>query len=423
MQTLKIGLIVSLQTILQIIFQIIIIRKFGIGKDSDVYIASQTMPLIISSIITASLQSVWMPRFVKGIDDNKWDKEIEISQGQSAIISFVIILTLALSINFWLPLSNPGFSSSQIRDTKFFSIILLITTAFSNQSSILTIALRSKNKFILAELVTLFSLLISFFLILVIKCNNIFFLILILLTRSILTYLLHMHLSNWPKLSIVKAIKDKQSWILIKPLLIGTSIYKTSPIIDRFWASKGISGSMTSLTLAQTITTSVSSILERSIATPLIPKLSKFVQETNFKKVRIIYKQLLVKIFIIIFISILTIFLIKDEIINLLQMILNTNRSSSKEIINLGLILSGNIFASVTGGALVSVFYAFGDTKTPVFIGTIGFLIGVILKFILFFKFNIIGLAMASSFYLCFNIIFFIYFIEIKLSKLSSYGF
>lgn len=421
-QAFSIGTVVGLQLLATLLTQLLVIRIVGLGPDTDAYIAAQTVPAVIVAIITTALQSVWLPRLAVMTDDLvAWRQEQSIAQGQAGLLGGGLLLFVGGSLPFWLPLLFPGFDGLQKQAAMFFCLVLLVAAAFNTQSAILTVALRARNRFMAAEVIallgTVLSLAAMYF---ALPLWGLTAAVWIGLVRSILVYGAQMSLANWPPLSFAKGWACKETWILMRPLLLGTSIYKTSPLVDRYWASQAQAGSITTLNLSQTAMGGVATILERAICMPITPSLARHVAQSDYVALRKIYRGVLFNTTIVVLIIGLLLVVFKSELITVVSLMLKIKLENASSFWVICILLIGHLHAAISGVVLVSTFYALGDTKTPVYIGLSGFICSLFLKWLLFKEMGINGLALSASICSLMNIFIFYIFLERKVSVLKA---
>lgn len=418
-QSLTIGIVVSMQLLVSLLIQLLVIRVVGVGTETDTYIAAQALPSVIGAIVVTALQSVWLPRLsVLSKDLKAWRSEQAVAQGQAVILGGGLFLLIAFGASLLLPLLFPGFDPGHQKSLLNYSYLLLLAAAFNTQSALLTVALRARDRFLAAEIIallgTLFSLIALYF---VLPLWGVMGAALVTFVRSILVYIVQLGLASWPPISLVRALATRETWQLMRPLLFGTSIFKTSPLIDRYWASQVTSGAITILTFAQLMINSLSTILVRTLGLPLTANIARLVKESKYVEVRKIYLNYILQVGVITFGIIAVIILAKYFTVNIFAKVLGVDYDSSQLLWLLTLLFSGHLFAAAAGPVLVSVFYAFNDTKTPVVIGIAGFILGLFLKWIFFLSYGLIGIAIATSTYFIFNILLFLVLIESKFYK------
>lgn len=417
-----IGGIVALQLAVGFATQLLIIRLAGLGDLTDSYFAAQTIPSVAISIIVSALQSAWLPRLsILSGDEAKWKKELATALGQAAVAGIGIFIIFVPTIKYWSHYLYPGFNLAQLESTIHFTIVLLIATFFTLQSALLTISLRSKELFIAAESVTLFGNILSLIAIFYsLPIWGVIAAVWITLFKSVLVFICQLKLAGWPSITLSKGLQSRESLKLIKPLLYGNLILKTSPLVDRYWASQAPTGSITLFNIAQTFIISLASIIERSLCTPLITSFSKYIFNKDYIGLKSAYKKGFLRITICIVVLTLLLILLKPVFLSITSKALNLKQSDSLQVWNLLAFSVGYLHAIVTGSLLVAVFYALNDTKKPMYISLFGFIFSLVLKMIGFNYFSLNGLAAASSIYLLINVFFYFYFIEQKLKKIQS---
>ena len=398
-QGLYISVVVVLQLIAAFAIQLTIFRLVGIGPETDAYIAAQTVPSVLSAIIISALQSVWLPRMtVFSHDATAWRIEQAGAQGQVFIMGACAYFVIWLGAAWWQPILFPGLSAEQLHSAYLFAGPLFIAAAIDIQSALLTIALRSRNRFLVAEVVAMVGALVS--LVLIVKVFPLWGLEAvpwIVAIRAIVVYLVHLNLADWPGINIKVGLTSRETWQSMRPLLLGASIYKTSPLLDRFWASQAPVGGMTALFMAQMAMGALSTVIERSVSMPVTPTLSHFVALRDYQGLRMAYRTvvkritLLVLVFSALFVAMYPVFV--PVTISLLKV----TEDTAFDIWLLCLLLMGFTYVAASGGIVAAGFYALGDTSTPPKVGMATLPLGVLFKSFGFLTMGIEGLAIGIT--------------------------
>lgn len=413
-QAFSIGTVVGLQLLATLLTQLLVIRIVGLGPDTDAYIAAQTIPAVIVAIITTALQSVWLPRLAVMTGDLvAWREEQSIAQGQAGLLGGGLLLFVGGSLPFWLPLLFPGFDGLQKQAAMFFCLVLLVAAAFNTQSAILTVALRARNRFMAAEVIALLGTVLSLAaMYLALPLWGLTAAVWIGLARSVLVYSAQMSLANWPPLSFTKGWACKDTWILMRPLLFGASIYKTSPLVDRYWASQAHAGAITTLSLAQTAMGALATILERAICMPITPSLARHVAQSDYVGLRRAYRSGIFRITIAVVCFGILLVALKPMFVVVTATVLNIQAEAALTLWLMCLLLIGYLHVAASGTVVVAAFYAMGNTKTPVKIGVIAFIASVGIKSFGYLIFGIPGLVLATSIYYISNMLVMCIFLE-----------
>ncbi len=411
-----------MQLLATLLTQLMVIRIVGVGPDSDAYIAAQAVPSVLFAIVITALQSVWLPRLaVLTGDVAAWQQEQSIARGQAGLLGGGLILFVGSTIQFWLPLLFPGFDSQQQQNTAGFCIVLLLAAAFNTQSAVLTVALRARNRFLTAEIIALLGTLLSLAAIyFALPVWGVAAAVWIGLARSILVYGAQMSFANWPPLSLTKGWGCKETWILMRPLLLGTSIYKTSPLVDRYWASQAPSGAITTFSLAQTVMGALATLLERALCMPITPSLARHVAQNDYVGLRRAYRRGVLRITLAVISFVIFLVALKSVFVAFTATALNIQVETALTFWLMCLLLVGYLHVAASGAVVVAAFYAMGNTMTPVKIGVIGFIANVGLKYFGYLIFGMPGLVLSTSIYYVGNMLVTCIFLERIINDKSS---
>lgn len=416
------GLIASVQLIGQMLIQVAVVRAVGLGDEADVFFAAQTIPLLLMAILSSALQSVWLPRF--SVSAEKYSELSALraaAQGQTLILGGIFFLFLSLSVSVWIPLAFPGFNSFQQNKTALFSLVFLFINLLNVQSSTLTVELRATSKLLISELAPMIiTMIVVILLFIYLPSLGIVFAVIALLIRAILTYAFLGFLTGWVTPSLIQGWGRRNEWGMLWPLLAGASVYKTMPVIDRYWASFAPAGGISSLNMAQSIVGSVVAVLEKMFCVPVTPQFSRYIALKQYDTIRWLYKRTLKKIALLTLLASLFLFLFSNQLAFCLEVLMSIDLEHSIKLVTMSQFLLGYLFAAVSGIVLVAVFYALGDSKTPVLIGLIGFLIGIILKWKLFPIIGLNGLVATTSIYLMVNVVMFYICLEQRLCRMGE---
>ncbi len=417
-----ISVVVALQLIAAFATQLIIVRLVGVGPETDAYIAAQAVPSVLSAIIISALQSVWLPRMsVLSHNVAAWHMEQAGAQGQAFIMGAGVLCIIWLSSSWWQPVLFPGLNAAQLHSAYLFAGPLFIAAALNIQSALLTIALRARDRFLVAEVVAMTGTVISLVLIVVALPQwGLEIVPWIAAGRALAVYLVQMGLADWPAINIKAGLANRKTWHSMRPLLLGASIYKTSPLVDRFWASQAPAGGMTALNLAQTAMGALSTIIERSICMPVTPTLTRFVATKDYQGLRMAYRAGVKRVTIVVLIFGVLFAVMYPVFVSVAMKLLRINAETAYDLWLMCLLLLGYLHVAASGTIAVAVFYAMGDTNTPVKIGISGFVGSIAIKSAGFLFFYLPGLLLAISIYYLINMIAMNYLIEKTLNARIS---
>jgi putative peptidoglycan lipid II flippase len=405
MLRLSLGTLAAAQLALQLILQITLLRLVGVGTDTDAYVAALTVPVLMQSVLALSLQSVWQPRLaVVAGNATEWRAAQGVAQGQVTLVFLGTAAVLFTCADLWVGALFPGFSELQRQLTAKLTRIMLIGAIFIGQATLFTAALRAREQFISGELVPLIGSAAAIAaVVFTVRDYGIEAAAWTNMARSMAVCLTLFWLADRPPIDLLGAWRS-ETWRKVFPVLAGSSLYKTSPVIDRFWASQGGVGGVTIYNLVQMGMGAIASVLERALTTSLTPRLARFGHAADLRSMRALFRRCLWQGAVAV--AAIAILLIAfrpwwdDTVGNLLRI----PGSRADEMWLLCLLLLGYLHVAGCGSIVVAAFYALGDTKTPIVMSVMSFLGGVLLKSVAFLMFELPGLALATSVYYVFNL-------------------
>jgi peptidoglycan biosynthesis protein MviN/MurJ (putative lipid II flippase) len=409
------------QLIISLCSQLLILNLVGIGWKTDVFILAQTVPTIMVAFMASTLQSLWTPRFSRHYNEQKtWTREVSSALGQAGRLMLVLYIPLVLLADHWVMFVFPGLDDKELNLFVDLTYPLFFSSLFTVFSGILTAALRSAEKFLLPECITLiasvFSLIFIYF---SVPILGVIIAAWIMAIKSSVVFLLLMHSVGWPKFQI----KSGESSLIVnkqmKPLLYGSVLGKSGVLVDRYWGSQAPEGDVTILSVAQMGVSSASTVLDRVFLARQIPKFSIYIRDDNIKELRSVYLNGVYRIGLVAIALVLILILVYPAWPAVVNVALDMTATDAKNLWLILLALLPSVFSLIASSSSVAVFYAFGETKVPALIGAIGFILSMFLKALLYNKMGVIGIAVGSSCHLFLN---FLFHFGFALHRINSYA-
>jgi peptidoglycan biosynthesis protein MviN/MurJ (putative lipid II flippase) len=393
------AVLIAVQLISVLAIQLIVIRNVGIGAETDSFIAGQTVAVVLAAILQACLQSIWLPKLSahsKRIE--VWKPMLESAISQSLLLSITTFSIFVIASALWLPVLFSAFDSQQISRAKTFFILFSISSILNTASYQLTTALRAQDKFLSSEALNAFSIIVSLPVIYYFaKPGALIFVAAIIVFKSFIIFILQLKLLSWPSFGLRQSLTIANNWNQMRPVLIGASLYKTLPLLDRSLVALAPAGMLTIFNLAQTGVGALSSVLERSVCVPITAKFGRLVSENHFDSLRKNYRAGVVKISIIAGVYVIIMILTKEHFEQITTIILNVSSPMSTSLWWMCIFLVGYLHVAASGTLVVAVIHSLGDTNTPVKIGIMGFILSLPLKVTGFYFFGVQGVVFATS--------------------------
>jgi putative peptidoglycan lipid II flippase len=405
-QTIQLGLLSAANIVMTFLLQWYVLIQLGTGTETDALFAGMTIPQIVLVVISGSLTHVLVPILAGENVVRQQQEAWSLIFFVGGLFGFIAIL-LYVTASLWIPITVPGFDEAGKALTVELTRIQLLGMIFTAINGVQISVYHARQQFVWAELFPIVSSIIVFpFLIWALPLYGVVVAVWISTLRVVLqTFLLGYGMGK-PVCPDLKSAAIKQVWLRIKPLLLGTSYYKTDTLVDRFLLSTAGSGSLSLYFLAQQMYGSFSHVLDKAIAAPVVPILSKLYKLRNKEDFIKVYDRKLKQMGMISLASLFIFALVGQDILSFLVGHGNINAKNISDLWWIMIWLGGMFVGGVAGQITSSAFYASGDTKTPTRIGIYTFTFYIPLKILLFYFFGVKGLAIITSIFVLINLFF-----------------
>jgi putative peptidoglycan lipid II flippase len=404
-QTLTLATLAGFNILLSLLLQWYVITQLGVGIETDALFAGMALPQLILSVVSSSLTHVLVPLLATEdqltFRQNAWGFFL----GVSGLFT-MLALALYVTAHYWVPWLVPGFSGPARLLTISLTRIQLVSMIFTASASVLWSVYHARQRFIWVELSTLLSNVIA--LILIFKMLAIYgvmgaALVIVLRTGLQVAWLMPgLGGWQWPQWN---SQAMREAWRRIRPLLIGTSYYRTDPLIDRFLASMAPAGGLSLLYIGQQIYGVANVVAEKALAAPMVPKLAIEADAGRWSSFRHIYQRRLLLVGGLTLLGYIVLLIAGERILNLLI----GHGGVTKENVHLLWLIMVALVGFFIGGAMglitSTTFYAMGDTRTPTRMSIVTYTLYVPAKILGFFYYGLIGLAAVTSAYLFLNLV------------------
>jgi putative peptidoglycan lipid II flippase len=393
--TFGLTLLSALTFLLALATQWAVIVYLGAEARTDALFASLVIPQTLLSIFSVSLGNVLVPLFAG--EDAEESRRHAWSLFFSAVAIFGVLgAILALTAAYWVPVLFPGLKSELAVEL---ARIQLLTLVMGAGAGVLSASLQARRKFAYPELAQTVGQAAS--------------LTVLALTVSTLgatggawAYVARsfVHLGllcagvglsrpAWPGKGLIDEL-----WRRWKPLLAGSSFYKTELLVDSFLSSLSrIPGTLSLYYLGQRLYGSALEVVRKGFAEPILPVLSLHARRGDVAGFRRLYRRRIVLILTFL-LPAYGLLVIAGE--PALRALIGRGGITPENVHTLWLILVtlGGVFLAGSTGQVVSfAWYALGETRVPTLIGVLGFAAAIAMKVVGFWKFGIVGIALGAS--------------------------
>lgn len=416
---LSLGALAALQLAAGMVLQLTLLALLGAGSATDAWVASQAVPLVAFAIVAVAFQGAWQSRLaVSAHQHEAWVLTQRTAQGQLLLACGTTLLVLIPTAGYWVHWLFPGLSDEQLALAARMSQLLLIGALLNSQALLLTTALRSRGRFLVPEAIALITSIGAILLaVALVPRFGIESAAWISLARSLVVTAILFGLASAPLPHIGEALRDAQAWRQVRPLLMGAMVYKSGPLVDRFWSSLAPMGGMTVFNLVQMGMSAVATVLERSVCMPVTPTLARLAERQDYLSMRRVYRRAIVHTAIVAAATLLVL-AAAQPLWTTLAAPFKLGDDAARQAWWLCVVLVGYLVPATAGTVVASSFYALGDTRLPANVGTLGFLLAIALKALAFLAWGLTGLAVAMVAHYGGNMLVLCWVLERRLARL-----
>ena len=415
----------------------LIVYYFGFSENTDAFFAALAIPRLLSGMIENQTPKVIVPLVNKNLlrngEEHTWQL-ISNFINLSLLMLLLVVCIGAILSSLLMKIQVPGLSDDTIRLSAKLCQILLLIVLFQGIGAYLRSLLFTFHKYFIPSLRKLVTnsvaLIISF-----IWCNNIgikalaYGLVIGELTQ-LLVIIIAVYFLGF-RYKLILNIKDKTLRKGIKLIIfpyIDHGLSQMRVLLENFLTSFLAGGNLTALRYANRIVLSASGVLVGGIVTTSLPLISHYASEKNIEKVK---ESLLksVKILMLIAFPLCTFLIFVSE--PMMILLFERGKISRADIV-LTSILIGLLSPYVLLSRLNSLsqipFFAFMDTKTPLFGTIISFITNALIALFLIDLLKVYSFPIAastSSFITCIIMIYLLHkkFGDIGFSRIRNFIF
>jgi putative peptidoglycan lipid II flippase len=406
--------------VLAILMPWYVVTRLGVGIETDAFFASGALPQIIFLVASFSLTQVLVPLLAtedeKTFQRDAWGFFL----GVSAFFS-VVAVVLFVTAGYWVPLIVPGFSAPARQLAITLSRIQLLAMIGNASVVVLWSVFYARQRFLWAEVSSVFANAVSLLFLFwtlsrygIVAAAWATVLNLGLKVVLLMPVLGHWQRPQWDSYAM------KEAWRRVKPFLLGQTYAKSDPLVDRFLTSLTTAGNLSLLYIGQQVYSSANLIITKAVSTPSVPHLAIAAKSREWSNFKRIYHQRLLWMLGIAVVGCAGLFLIGEPLLRLMIGHGGITPQNVHMLWWIMLALAGLLIGGTTGQVISGAFYAIGDTRTPtmLFIGT--YTIYVPIKILVFLRYGVVGLALATSVHLAVNFVLQLLVLERTVARLKA---
>ena len=391
-------------SLLNFVFQLVIAKTFGAGTTTDAFFLAFSIPEWIMNITLFIVPVAVIPSLSGYVAKGEEEKAWRLTNGLITLTVVVFGIICAGLLIFNRPISTLVAGNLDREGIEvFYSVsfflvpVILITTL----SSILTALYYAFDRYFLPNMSPLIQTAVMIGGVIIFKHTlGIRSAALFILIGNAVRLAILVLFFKKRRLGLTKHVLNdevKAILVLIVPLLIGNLILKSGVFVDRFFASFLAAGSVTYIFYASRVTRLLARLTSKGTYTVFFPQLSKAAAREDKGEFQTKIDDSMRLVMFIGFLVVGGVLLFAS---NILYVLFENRNFSTEDVIKTAIAtkaMAGLLFAAPIGDIMNNIYYSVKDTRTPMIISVIVFIVAVGLKLIMLKAWGYIGIAVGSS--------------------------
>lgn len=399
-QSLILSFLSLFQLLIAFALQLFILEIFGITESLDIYFASNTINLIIVGVASSALNYSITPIFVKYYKNRKIKTFKNLANSLLSLL-FVVFLVLAVLQSIFsdqiTSLVFPGFKEEESKLLSEMFAIQAFISIFSILIGVLNAINYTLDKLYRTIVIPIVgSFLQILFVYFTYKLLGIFSLVYALGLFQLFVFIgLGISFVKYYRFNIKIDKNLKNAWRKIYPLIFSSSFSKSDILVNRYFASTLIAGSITILHYGQLSINILTSFVNKGISLVSLRKFSIILEDK--KKFNDYFLDLYQIMIVVSMFFIVQVVLASDFV---LYYALSSENFSSDKLDKLYLVIVsflGMFLGGILSSVLVNAFYSKGLTSLVSKMSIILHALGIVVKIVAFKLYGFYALAIVMS--------------------------
>jgi putative peptidoglycan lipid II flippase len=377
-----------------------VVGVVGANRMSDGYFGGLSLPQFFLAVGVAPLVSVLIPLLAAGrAEDHRRNASAALALGVGG--ACIVTLVLVPTADLWIRWVFPGFAPQDRPLLRYLTQVHLLSLAPAVGCAVLKASSYARRRFLSAELTSVTGAVLGLGVLLVtLPRFGVQAAVWVNLARYVATFVALAAL-EWPRAvtSVVSEFTGRL-WQRARPLVLGSLVYKTEPIIDLFLSSLARPGDLALFAFCRTLLGSGLLVLNQALIAPIIPGLAVQAEQRAYGDLRRKIHQRMALMGAVAALGVLLFAVVGHALLAVLVgMMTGPSTFKVADLYLILLCLAGMPIGSGVGQIVTSAYYAMGETRLLTQLGLAAFALGVVLKIAGFWLDGLRGLALATSLY------------------------
>lgn len=398
--TFGLSAVTALQIFASFCVQAIVIADIGVGAQSDALYAGATLCQLVTAVVVETFSYAIVPFLAPKREDELRADGWQIFMAVT-VIALGISALLALAIPLLMPLIVPGFSGAQKRLAIRLAEIqvwgIVGTAAYAQLAALYQV----RNRWFWPPIAMLICSLTGLAVLAwKLQVYGVMLAAWVQLLVMTVPALLLVGVLGRPTLRFdLKPIK--QVWRQMRPIMFGSTYYKSGVLADRWLGSFLTPGSIVILGFVQRTYLAATRVMIEGIVTPVVPQMARLASDQDWDGLRALHRRKLKEMFFInaVMVGGLVALLVWSNDLSFASgiHIANMDSGAIHQMITTFVGMSGLLLCSGLNHSFMMAYYAQGNTVTPTKIWTLTWTLGLGGKIAGFFLAGLTGIALSVS--------------------------
>jgi len=429
------AIVITVGTLFNILFNaikaIIIAKYFGTGPGLDAFFIAIILPMAVSGIIVASIQSSIIPVLIEYKTNGQEKEGYRIFHSSFTISLLVLVFLSLLTVLFSegiISLIAPGFKDERHLLASNLLRLVAPVLLIAGISDLIGALFNVHKKFAIPAFGGAINVLVSLSYILLFKSQGIYALAIGLLAGSSVQciYTVLMAIKGGLRLGINFHFKDpgvKKVFHVMVPMLLGMSFSNLNLTIDQIMASVLPAGSVSALNYARHINGIVAQLFIFSIGSAILPFFSQQIAEGKIDELKNTFSLAVRMAFFFLMPITVFIFVLGTPVIQVVLQRGSFDHTSTLAVSGALKAFAVGLTIMAIGIIIVRVLTSLQMTGILTFVALINVFINITFNFILMKYLSHVGIALSTSItYLCSTALL-IYFMKKHIGSINATSF
>lgn len=397
------------QLVVQFVYQVLLARSFGATAEMDAYVSALALPTYLSLLLSAALAHAFLPRFVDRLEHEGEASAWRLASSLAVtMVSALGLLTAACAVaaDSIVRLMVPNLPPAELERTAQVLRVLVWLTWANSLIGFLQPVYHARQRFAWPMMAAMVGLVFTSVWtwqfagpgrILLVSVGTVLgsLLTVLLLSKDLVR---NFRWQGWRDADLGRVLQ------VMLPLMAASAYTRVDPLLDRYLASGMPTGNIAHLGYASRLIQALLIVSTSSLSVVVFPILARHAAAGRHDALRLeLARSLQIMALMLIPLGAGMLWFTGPVVHDLFE----GGEFKPADTYDVALLVACHIGVVVGGGLgeiVAKMYYAMGDTRTPIIVSIVGFTLGVLIKFLWTQNYGLPGMVGATSYYYMQNV-------------------